>query len=232
MHMMVELNDVSKIYNLGEPGEVVALQSLSLSVAEAEMICLQGPSGSGKTTLLSIIGCIFAPTSGSATINGKKLTRLPEHFLTRYRRELIGFIFQNFNMLEHLSVLDNITLPLLPLGVSPKIRERRGDVLLEKLAISHRRNFPARQLSGGELQRAAIARALINSPPIIVADEPTAHLDSKLTAEVMDILTSLKAEGRTLIVASHDPIVAGHCGMDRTVLVRDGGIVARQLPDR
>ncbi len=222
---MLLLSEIVKIYNQGEVSEVVALRGVTLSVAKGEMICIQGPSGSGKTTLLSIIGCILPPTSGLATIGGKKITRLPDHFLTLYRRELIGFVFQNFNMLAHQSVLDNVTLPLLPLGISLKVRAKRGDALLEKLAISHRRNFPLRQLSGGELQRAAIARALINDPPIIIADEPTAHLDSKLSGEVMDILITLKNEGRTLIVASHDPIVSGHGGMDRIILVRDGKIV-------
>lgn len=223
--MLVELEEVVKIYNRGEPNEVVALRGVTLSVARAEMVCLQGPSGSGKTTLLSIIGCIFSPTSGRAAIGGRKITRLPDHFLTRYRRELIGFVFQSFNMLDHLSVLDNITLPLLPLGISPRARAKRGDALLERFAISHRRDFPVRQLSGGEMQRAAIARALINDPPIIVADEPTAHLDSRLSKEVVDMLAALKAEGRTLIVASHDPIVAGHPGMDRILSVRDGAVV-------
>lgn len=222
--MLIELEEVVKIYNRGEPNEVVALRGVTFTVARAEMVCLQGPSGSGKTTLLSIIGCIFSPTSGRAAIGGRKITRLPDHFLTRYRRELIGFVFQSFNMLDHLSVLDNITLPLLPLGISPRLRAKRGDALLERFAISHRRNFPVRQLSGGEMQRAAIARALINDPPILVADEPTAHLDSKLSAEVVDMLAALKAEGRTLIVASHDPIVASHPGMDRILSVRDGTI--------
>jgi putative ABC transport system ATP-binding protein len=229
---MIELEEVVKIYNQGEANEVIALRGVSLRVTQGAMVCLQGPSGSGKTTLLSIIGCVLPPTSGRATIGGKKISRLPDHFLTGYRRELIGFVFQNFNMLEHQSVLDNVTLPLLPLGISPKRRAKRGDALLERLAISHRRNFPVRQLSGGELQRAAIARALINDPPIIIADEPTAHLDSKLSGEVMDILTTLKNEGRTLLVASHDPIVAGHVGMDRTILVRDGTIVSNHATAR
>lgn len=226
--MFLQLEEVVKIYNQGEANEVVALRGVSLAVARSEMICVQGPSGSGKTTLLSIIGCVLPPTSGRATIGGKKITRLPDHFLTRYRRELIGFVFQKMNMLAHLSVLDNITLPLLPLGLSPKIRAQRGDELLEKFAISHRRNFPVRQLSGGELQRAAIARALIHDPPIIIADEPTAHLDSKLAGEVIDILTGLKKEGRTLVIASHDPLVAGHGGIDRSIVVRDGMIVPDQ----
>ncbi len=226
--MFLELDQVVKIYNGGEASEVVALRGVSMCAAKGEMLCLQGPSGSGKTTLLSIIGCILPPTSGRATIGGKKITRLPDHFLTTYRRQLIGFIFQNFNLLEEQSVLDNIILPLLPLGISPKIRARHGDALLEKFTMSHRRNFPVRQLSGGERQRVAIARALINDPPILIADEPTAHLDGKLSGEVMDILAGLKNEGRTLVVASHDPIVAGHRQIDRILLLRDGTIITGQ----
>jgi putative ABC transport system ATP-binding protein len=229
---MIELAEVIKIYNRGETNEVLALRGVWLNVAKGEMVCLQGPSGSGKTTLLSIIGCVLPPTSGRATIGGKKIARLPDHFLTGYRRELIGFVFQNFNMLEQQSVLDNVTLPLLPLGISPKTRAKRGDALLERFAMGHRRNFPVRQLSGGELQRAAIARALINDPPIIIADEPTAHLDRKLAGEVMDILTTLKNEGRTLVVASHDQLVAGHVGMDRTILLQDGAIALDQTTAR
>lgn len=223
--MLVDLEAVTKIYNQGQINQVIALKSVRLAVAKGEMVCVQGPSGSGKTTLLSIIGCIFSPTSGRATIGGKKISRLPDHFLTLYRRELIGFVFQNYNMIDHLTVLENITLPLIPLGISPRAREKKADLLLEKFGISHRKKFAVNQLSGGELQRAAIARALINDPPIIVADEPTAHLDGKLSLEVVDMLAALKEEGRTVIVSSHDPIVSGHPAMARIVEVRDGMIV-------
>lgn len=222
--MRVDLQEVTKIYNHGQANEVVALRAVSFSAAWGEMVCVQGPSGSGKTTLLSIIGCLFSPTSGRATIGGKRISRLPDHFLTRYRRELIGFVFQNYNMIDHLNVLDNITLPLVPLGVSPREREKKGDRLLEKFVLSHRKKFSVKQLSGGELQRVAIARALINDPPIIVADEPTAHLDGKLSLEVVEMLAALKEEGRTVIVTSHDPLVSEHPAMTRTVEVRDGVI--------
>lgn len=229
--MLIELKNVTKIYNQGAINEVTALTDSSLAVTQGEMVCVQGPSGSGKTTLLSIIGCLFSPTSGRASIGGKKISRLPDHFLTRYRRELIGFVFQNFNMLEHLTVLDNITLPLMVFGISPRARAKKADELLERFDISHRKKFPVTQLSGGELQRVALARALINDPPIIVADEPTAHLDGKLSLEVIDMLATLKNEGRTLIVASHDPIVYEHAGVDRIVGVRDGMIVENDLEE-
>jgi len=227
--MLIELETVTKIYNQGAANEVTAIKDVSLAVAKGEMVCLQGPSGAGKTTLLSIIGCLFAPTHGRATIGGKKISRLPDHFLTLYRRELIGFVFQNYNMIDHLSVLENITLPLIPLGLSPRVRAKKGETLLEKFSLQHRKNFEVKQLSGGERQRAAIARALINNPQIIVADEPTAHLDSRLSLEIVDILASLKEEGRTLIITSHDPIVAGHGGVERILHVRDGSVVEPAL---
>ncbi|MGW8193694.1 MAG: ABC transporter ATP-binding protein [Desulforhopalus sp.] len=223
--MIVQLERVTKVYNQGEPNEVTALKNVNLRVAEKEMVCIQGPSGSGKTTLLSIIGCIFSPTSGRALIAGRKVSRLPDHFLTSYRRKLIGFVFQNFQLIDHLNVLENVTLPLLPLGVPPHAREQKAAVLLERFGIDHRKRFPTRQLSGGELQRVAIARALINDPPIIVADEPTAHLDKKLSLDIIDMLAALKDDGRTLIVTSHDPIVSGHPGVDRLIIAGKGGLI-------
>ncbi|MBU4033328.1 MAG: ATP-binding cassette domain-containing protein, partial [Proteobacteria bacterium] len=157
--MLIELSEVSKIYNQGHPNEVRALTDIDLRVEQGSMVYLKGPSGSGKSTLLAIIGCIFPPTSGRAAIAGKQMTRLPDRFLTLHRRETIGFIFQRFNILPELTVLDNITLPLLPLGVSPKERKLRAHALLERFGITHRAQFPAGQISGGELQRVAIARA-------------------------------------------------------------------------
>lgn len=220
--MLISLEAVTKIYNQGKPNEVRALTDVDLDIAEQTMVCLQGPSGSGKSTLLSIIGCIFPPTSGRAAIAGKQLVRMPDRFLTIHRRETIGFIFQRFNLLSELTVAENIVLPLLPLGVPPKERTARARALMERLAIRHRENFPAGQISGGELQRVAIARALINNQPIILADEPTAHLDSRLSLEFMDILAGLKKNGKTIVITSHDPIVAEHPAMDRIINVKDG----------
>lgn len=220
--MFVELVSVTKIYNGGQPNEVVAVKDATLEVDRGEMICLQGPSGSGKSTLLSIIGCVVSPTSGLATIGGKKISRLPDHFLTVYRRELIGFVFQDYNLLPHLSVVENVALPLYPLGISPARRTMLADKLLERFGLMHRRKFPVTQLSGGEVQRTAIARALINNPSIIIADEPTAHLDRKLAQDVLEVLVELKNEGRTVILSSHDPAVASFSGMDRVMTVESG----------
>lgn len=222
--MLIELEQVNKIYNRGKANEVRALRDVDLRVAAGEMVCLKGPSGSGKSTLLAIIGCVFPPSSGRAAIAGRQLARLPDRFLTIHRRETIGFIFQRFNLLPALSVRDNITLPLLPLGVSPKECRRRARVLLERLGIAHRENFPAGRISGGELQRVAIARALINNQPLVLADEPTAHLDSRLSHEFMAIMAELKAAGKTIIITSHDPLVAEHPAIDRVVEVYDGRV--------
>lgn len=223
--MAVELVQVNKIYNRGEPGEVHALHDITLAVATKTMVCLRGPSGSGKTTILSVIGCVFPPTTGSATIMGKKISRLPDHFLCRYRRSLIGFIFQNFNLLPEMSVLENVTLPLYPQGLSPRERRQRAEPLLTRFSLGHRRDFPVASISGGELQRVAICRALINDPPIILADEPTAHLDAVLAAQFMAMLVELKEEGKTIILTSHDPRIYQHPGVDRVIDVADGRLV-------
>lgn len=222
--MRVELEAVDKIYHRGAENEVHALKNVDLTVSEGEVVCLQGPSGSGKSTLLSIIGCVFPPTNGRAAISGIQLARLPDHFLTRHRRENIGFIFQHFNLIESLSVRDNITLPLLPLGITPSQRDKSARILLKKLEIEHRQNFRVGEISGGELQRVAIARALICNPPLILADEPTAHLDSKLSHQFMDIMTTLKNEGKTIVLTSHDPIICGHPVVDRLLGMSEGRI--------
>ena len=220
--MLIELENVTKIYNQGKPNEVTALHDVSLRIEGRTMVCLQGASGSGKSTLLAIIGCVLPPTSGRAAIAAKQLARLPDRFLTLHRRATIGFIFQQFNILPRLSVLDNITLPLLPLGISPGARKERARKLMNQLAISHRENFPAGQISGGEMQRVAIARALINNQPIILADEPTAHLDTHLSMEFMQIMADLKTAGKTIIIASHDSLVSEHPAVDRIIHIKDG----------
>jgi putative ABC transport system ATP-binding protein len=220
--MLIELKKRTKIYNQGRPNEVTALYDVSLTVQPQTMVCIQGASGSGKSTLLAIVGCVFPPTSGKASIAGKQLSRMPDRFLTKHRRETIGFIFQQFNILPRLSVRDNITLPLLPLGVSPKEQKVRARKLMEQLSIGHRENFPAGQISGGELQRVAIARALINNQPIILADEPTAHLDTRLSMEFMKIMADLKTAGKTIVIASHDPVVSEHPAIDRIIHIKDG----------
>lgn len=222
--MLIELEEVTKIYNQHRINEVIALDAVNLRVADNSMVCLRGASGSGKSTLLSIIGCVLQPTSGKVSVAGKKLARLPDRFMTLHRRRTIGFIFQSFNILPALTVLDNIILPLIPMGIPPaQMRERAGK-LMDRFSITHRGNFPAGQISGGELQRVAIARALIHDPPVVLADEPTAHLDSRLSAEFMHIMADLKSAGKTIIITSHDQLVAEHPAVDRLIDMKDGRI--------
>lgn len=221
---LIELEKVCKTYNQGQLNEVKALHDVSLVIEPGVMVCLQGASGSGKSTLLSIIGCVFPPTSGRAAIAGKQLARMPDRFLTIHRRNTIGFIFQHFNILPGLTVLENITLPLMPLGIAPRARKERAERLMGMLSISHRANFPARQISGGELQRVAIARALINDPPIILADEPTAHLDHTLSLAFMEIMQELQRAGKTIILTSHDALITQHPAVERIIAIQDGEI--------
>lgn len=220
--MLIELEAVTKVYNQGQANEVVAVDGIDLQIEENSMICLRGASGCGKSTLLSVIGCVFQPTSGRVAIAGKQLSRLPDRFLTLHRRRYIGFIFQNFNILPELTVRENIVLPLIPLGVPPARMRERAEELTGQFAISHRLDFPASQISGGELQRVAIARALVNNPPLILADEPTAHLDSRLSNEFMRIMAELKQGGKTIIITSHDALVTEHPAIDRVIDMRDG----------
>jgi putative ABC transport system ATP-binding protein len=224
--LAIELSGVHKYYNQGQENEVHALKDICLQIGQREIVCLRGPSGSGKSTLLSIMGCVFGPTSGRAAVGGRQLSRMPDHHLTRYRRETIGFIFQHFNILPELTVEKNIVLPLLPLGIGVREQKKRAAILMERFGIIHRRNFQASQISGGELQRVAIARALILDPPIILADEPTAHLDSSRSMELMDCLADLHHDGKTIILTSHDPLVTGHEIIDRVIDMEDGSIAA------
>lgn len=223
-HALIELEQVSKIYNQGQTNEVRALREVTLAIEANSLVCLKGASGSGKSTLLAIIGCVFPPTSGRAAIAGKQLARMPDRFLTIHRRATIGFIFQHFNILPDITVLENITLPLMPLGVPPRERKDRAERLMAMLAIGHRANFPARQISGGELQRVAIARALINDPPIILADEPTAHLDHALSLAFMEIMQELKRAGKTIILTSHDQLITSHPAVERIIGIEEGVI--------
>jgi len=221
---MIELEDVRKVFNAGGPNEFVALDGVSLALGEARVTVLKGPSGSGKTTLLSLVGCMARPTAGRIRLDGREISRLPERFLTTVRRSTFGFIFQQLNLVRGIDVLENVMLPAYPLGL-PRARLReRALSLLAQLNLEGRAAARVEWLSGGEAQRVAIARALVNDPPVIIADEPTAHLDSKLSLEFMEIVGRLKDEGRRFIIASHDPLVHESSVADRVVGMRDGRI--------
>jgi putative ABC transport system ATP-binding protein len=185
---------------------------------------LKGPSGSGKTTLLALLGCMARPTSGRIFVEGREVTSLPERFLTDLRRTTFGFVFQQLHLLRGISTLENVMLPAYPRGEPRPALVRRALEVMELLQIRHRADARADWLSGGEAQRVAIARALVNDPRVVVADEPTAHLDSRLSREFMEIVATLRARGKTVVVASHDPIVFDSPVVDRVVAMRDGRI--------
>ncbi len=219
---MIRVVKVSKIYNKGAPNQVNAVSEVNLHILKGEMVAIRGPSGSGKTTLLTLMGCIARPTSGEIDVAGKAISRLPERFMTIHRREHIGIVFQQFNLIQDLTVEQNIALPLFPLNVSRSFMSQRTEGLLSKMRLEARRGFLVRQLSGGEQQRVAIARALVNDPEILLADEPTAHLDTALSRELMEAMDLIKQEGRTIVMASHDPVVYDHPSIDKIFEMKDG----------
>ncbi|MRJ02058.1 MAG: ABC transporter ATP-binding protein [Epsilonproteobacteria bacterium] len=221
---MIELVGVTKIYNYGTVREVHALKEVNLRIDRGETLLLMGPSGSGKSTLLSLIGGLTRPTFGRVVVDGEDISKLKEHFLADFRRTHIGFIFQRFNLLEELSVLDNVMLPLIVESVEWREMEARGRELLESLGLGSKVDQRVSRLSGGERQRVAIARALINRPTIIVADEPTANLDAALSRQFMEWLKGMKGEGKTIVIATHDPRFLELESVDRIVEVREGHV--------
>ena len=222
---MIELRQVRKVFHEGRPDELTAVDGVDLTVDTGRLTVVRGPSGSGKTTLLTLVGCMARPTSGRIFLDGRELTRLTERFLTGIRRRTFGFVFQHFPLLRGLTTLENVMLPAYPLGEPRGALVERARDLLSSLGIGARAEARADWLSGGEAQRAAIARALVNDPRVIVADEPTAHLDSKASRELMDLLAMLRARGKTVLVASHDPLVYESSVAERVVSMRDGRIV-------
>jgi putative ABC transport system ATP-binding protein len=221
---MLRLAEVRKVFHAGKPNECIALDAIDLRIEPGKITAFTGPSGSGKTTLLTLVGCMARPTAGRIWLDGKEVTSLPERFLTAVRRRTFGFIFQQFNLIKGLSVLENVLLPAYPDGEAFKPLRERALMLLDLFGLSQKALSHVEWLSGGEAQRTAIARALINNPEVVIADEPTAHLDSKLSLEFMATMQRLNQEGRTVLLASHDPIVFESGMVDRLVMMRDGRI--------
>ena len=201
---MITLTSLSKIYRTNEI-ETVALENVNLTVDRGEFLSIMGPSGCGKSTLLNIMGLLDAPTTGTIEINGTHTEGMKDKELAAFRNKTLGFVFQSFHLINSLNVLDNVELPLLYRRVSSSERRKLAQEVLEKVGLSHRmRHFPT-QLSGGQCQRVAIARAIIGNPEIILADEPTGNLDSKMGAEVMELLHRLnKEDGRTIVMVTHN----------------------------
>jgi putative ABC transport system ATP-binding protein len=223
--MLIELMDVRKVFNQGKPNEFCAIKGITVAFESNKISCLKGASGSGKTTLMSMIGCLSRPTSGRIRIEDRITSSLPERFLTEVRRHTFGFIFQRFNLIPGLSVVENIMLPAYPLGLKYSLLRSRADRLLEQFLLADKSENPIEWLSGGEAQRVAICRALINDPKILIADEPTANLDSRLSREFMLLLDELSNAGKTVLISSHDPLVFDSPAVNRVVEMEDGLVV-------
>lgn len=220
---MIDAERLARVFHLGQPNETRALVDVTLTIETGEFVVLTGPSGSGKSTLLYLCGAQDRATSGRLRVLGRSLTDCSDKELARVRRE-IGFVFQDFALLPHLPVVDNVGYPLLPLGVPPEERGRRADALLESLDLLQQRDRFPEELSGGERQRVAIARALVANPLLLLVDEPTSNLDPESGRRVLELLVRLHAEGKTLVVASHDPAVAERA--TRRIELRSGRLAS------
>ncbi|MGD9170809.1 MAG: ABC transporter ATP-binding protein [Candidatus Thiodiazotropha sp.] len=220
--MEIRLDEVRKAYNQGRPNEYWAIRGISMRIEPKRVTCLKGASGSGKTTLLSMIGSLSRPTAGRIHLGDRLLSALPERFLTDIRRHTFGFIFQRFNLISGLSVLQNIILPAYPLAPNHKQLIETAHRLLEEYRLIDKADSRVEWLSGGEAQRVAICRALINGPEILVADEPTANLDSEHSRLFMQQMEQLRKAGKTVILSSHDPLVYDCALVDRVISLRDG----------
>jgi putative ABC transport system ATP-binding protein len=219
---MLNMRNLSRVYRT-DTVETRALDGIDLDVAQGEFVAVMGPSGCGKSTLLNILGMLDSPTSGSYRFNGEEISALPERRLADLRKQHIGFIFQSFNLVDELSVGENIALALLYHEVSAADRRRRVEAVMDKVGIAHRANHRPSQLSGGQQQRVAVARALVGNPRLILADEPTGNLDTGNGEEVLRMLRALNHEGSTIVMVTHSPAHADYAG--RVVNMLDGRIL-------
>lgn len=220
-NVVVALRDVRRTYTMGD-NTVHALAGVDLEIAEGEYVAIMGPSGSGKSTLLNLLGCMDRPTSGSYLLDGRDVATMSDSELSTVRSERIGFIFQSFNLIPSLTVLENIEVPLFYAGWPARKARARSLELAERVGLGDRGSHRPTELSGGQQQRVAIARALSNNPTIVLADEPTGNLDSRTGVEIMAFLRELNQEGRTIIMVTHEDDIAAHAR--RVVTVRDGRI--------
>lgn len=222
---MINISNLSKVFRTEEI-ETKALNEVSITINQGDFVSIMGASGSGKSTLLNIVGLLDSSTSGSYQLLNQEMTILKEQQKSKFRKENIGFVFQNFNLIDELSVYDNIELPLIYNNVSTSERKLKVEKIAERLGISHRLKHYPQQLSGGQQQRVAVARALINDPKIILADEPTGNLDSKNGNEVMELLTDLHAQGATILMVTHSEYDASFS--QKTILMKDGAVLSEK----
>ncbi|GAA0743439.1 ABC transporter ATP-binding protein [Sphingomonas sp. ABOLD] len=220
---MIQLNAIHRAYRSDEV-ETTALAEIDLTVAAGEFLAIMGPSGCGKSTLLNILGTIDRPTSGAYLFEGEDIAHVPEAQLAKLRRDRLGFVFQSFNLIDELTIAENVALALAYRAMPARQKRERVDAAMDRVGIAHRRNHHPHQLSGGQQQRAAIARAIVGEPKLILADEPTGNLDTENGAQVMDILTRLNADGATIVMVTHSPAHADIA--KRTVHMLDGRILS------
>ncbi len=223
---VIHVQDLTKVYGSGE-SSVHALAGVNASVEKGEFVAIMGPSGSGKSTLMNIIGCLDRPTAGAYLLDGRDVSRLSKNELALVRNQKIGFIFQSFNLLPRLNALDNVMLPMLynsHEALSAKEQHSRAVAALESVGLGNRVHHRPNQLSGGQQQRVAIARSLVNRPPLILADEPTGNLDSKSSVEIMGLLHELHRKGATIVMVTHEHDIAAHA--QRIICVRDGIVIS------
>ena len=216
---------LGKVYSAGTEAEVVALRGVDVRIERGEFVAIMGPSGSGKSTLMNLIGCLDTPTSGTYECDGVDVSTLDAEELATLRRDKIGFVFQGFHLLPRMNATDNVAMPLGYARVAPAERRQRALAALASVGLAERAGHRPNELSGGQQQRVAIARALVNSPPILLADEPTGALDSKTGEEILALFKRLRDEGHTVILITHDAHVAAHA--DRTYVMRDGELHAQ-----
>ncbi|HNX66977.1 MAG TPA: ABC transporter ATP-binding protein [Bacteroidales bacterium] len=209
MNKVIEIRDIVKNYQVGSV-VVRALRSVSLDISKNEYVAIMGPSGSGKSTLMNILGCLDTPTKGQYILNGTDVSKMEDDMLAEIRNKEIGFVFQTFNLLPRYTALENVMLPLIYAGVPRAEREERGIKAMEEVALADRMHHRPNELSGGQRQRVAIARALVNTPSIILADEPTGNLDSKTSYDIMDLLDKIHDKGNTVILVTHEEDIARH----------------------
>jgi putative ABC transport system ATP-binding protein len=220
---IISMNQIRKVYDTGKV-KVEALKGIDLHIDAGELVAIVGPSGSGKSTLMNLLGCLDTPSSGEYQLAGENVAGVTRDQLAEIRNRRVGFVFQNFNLLPHITSLENVELPMLFGGMRPAQRRARAEELLEKVGLGDRGEHRPTELSGGQMQRVAIARALAMNPDIILADEPTGNLDTSSGGDIMSLFTDLWKQGRTLVIITHDPALAKRAG--RVVEVRDGVIIS------
>ncbi len=222
---MIEFKNVTKIFNQNMPDETVALKDINFFVEDGEIVLLKGPSGSGKSTILSLIAALSKPTFGEVVVDGERVSKLPDNFAALFRRRHIGFIFQKFNLISELTVFENIVVPLIPGNFSKREIEEKANKVMKKFEIEHKRDQKTKNLSGGEQQRCAIARALVNDPDIVLADEPTANLDEKLSLNFLKFVEEIKNKGKTVIISTHDPLFFDNPIFTKVIEINKGRLV-------